>query len=300
MSTPAEAVGRVYDLGFERYEGPRGGRRPAMLAVYEDGLRAAAGLGRGGRAKILPWIAVAASLVPAIVMALVAGAVNRLAPDFQASDLPSYADYYAVASIVLLVFAATVGPELFCPDRRDGTISLYLVRPLEPLDWAAARWAALFTTLVAAAWLPQTILLAGLAFGAPDPGHYLAHHWLDVPRFLVAGLALAAWTTTAAALVSAFTTRRTYAAAFLVGLFVVAASVIGGVGSAVSSGIGRWLGLLSLPNVPLLVNDLVFHAESASPGVVHLLPGAVQVGWYVVALAAALLAVAWRYRRLAA
>ena len=43
MTQAAEALGRVFDLGFRRYEGPREGRRRAMLSVYKDGLRAAMG-----------------------------------------------------------------------------------------------------------------------------------------------------------------------------------------------------------------------------------------------------------------
>ena len=80
VSAPAEATGRVYDLGFRRYEGPREGRRRAVLAVYKDGLRTAAGLGRGGRAKVVPWLFVGASLIPALVLALIAGAVDRRRP----------------------------------------------------------------------------------------------------------------------------------------------------------------------------------------------------------------------------
>ena len=133
------------------------------------------GSGEVGRAKVLPWLFVAASLVPAIVFALLAGAVDRLAADFdEALDLPSHADYYSVAAVILLVFAAVVGPELLCPDRRSGVIHLYLVRPLTPGDYAGSRWAALVTIMVIAAWLPQFVLLAGLVLSAPDPGSYLA------------------------------------------------------------------------------------------------------------------------------
>ena len=69
MTQAAEPSGRVFDLGFRRYEGPREGRKRAVWAVYKDGLRAAAGLGRGGRAKVVPWLFVAAALIPALVMA---------------------------------------------------------------------------------------------------------------------------------------------------------------------------------------------------------------------------------------
>ncbi|HXH97245.1 MAG TPA: hypothetical protein VNH40_08555 [Gaiellaceae bacterium] len=301
MSASAEATGRVYDLGFRRYEGPREGRRRAILAVYVNGLRTALGLGRGGRAKIVPWLFIGASLIPALVMALIAGAVDRAAPGFDAShDLPSHADYYRIAAIVLLVFVGVIGPELFCPDRRNGTISLYLVRPLTATDYAAARWAALLTVILAAAWLPQIVLLVGLVLGASDPGAYLGDHWADIPRFLLAGVALALYYTSLATAVAAHTTRRAYAAAFLVGAFVVSGAVISSVVGVLSSGTGRWVALLGLPNVPLYVNDLVFGAkETAGTAVAEELPGAIQIGWYLLVCALAVL-LAWRrYRRLA-
>ena len=101
MSQGAQATGRVYDLGFNRYEGPREGRRRAILAVFKNGLRTALGLGRGGRAKVVPWLFVAASLIPAVVVALIAGAVDRVAPGFNAAtDLPSHAGFYSIVAIV--------------------------------------------------------------------------------------------------------------------------------------------------------------------------------------------------------
>lgn len=299
-SAPAEATGRVYDLGFRRYEGPREGRRRAVLAVYEDGLRTTMGLGRGGRAKVVPWLFVGASLIPALVMALIAGAVDRMAPGFNAAnDLPSHAGYYALASIVLLVFVAVIGPELFCPDRRDGTISLYLVRPLTATDYAAARWAALVTFTVAAAWLPQIVLLAGLVLGAPDPVAYLGDHWLDIPRFLLAGAALALYFASFATLVASHTTRRAYAAAFMVGLFVVSGAVVGSVVDVLSLGTARWLALLSLLDLPLYMNDLVFGGKpTAGTTAGEHLPAAIQVGWYLLVCSLATLLALRRYRRL--
>jgi ABC-2 type transport system permease protein len=301
VSASAEASGRVYDLGFRRYEGPREGRRRAILAVYVNGLRTAMGLGRGGRAKVVPWLFVGASLIPALVMALIAGAVDRAASGFDAShDLPSHADYYGIAAIVLLVFSAVIGPELFCPDRRNGTISLYLVRPLTATDYAAARWAALFTVVLAAAWLPQAVLLVGLVLGASDPGAYLGDHWADIPRFLLAGAALGVYYSSLATVVAAHATRRAYAAAFLVGAFVVSGAVVSSLVGVLSSGTGRWVALLALPNVPLYVNDLVFGGEgTAGTAAAENLPAAVQVGWYLLVVSVALLLTWRRYRRLA-
>lgn len=300
MTQTAEAQGRVFDLGFRRYEGPREGRRRAILSVYKDGLRAALGLGRGARAKALPLLFIAASLLPALIMALVAGAVDRLAADFDPqTSLPSHSDYYSIASVVLLLFAAVVGPELFCPDRRNGVISLYLVRPLRAVDYTAARWAALVTVMMLAAWLPQAVLFTGLTLSAPAPGTYIVDHWLDVPRFLAAGAAIAVYVGTLATLVASYTTRRAHAAAFLVGVFVVSTAVVAHVADVVSLEVGRWIALLSVRDVPLLVNDLVFGGEpTVGAQQASDLSGGVQVAWYFLVVAAGLAGAWWRSRRL--
>lgn len=294
-----QASGQVFDLGFRRYEGQREGRRRAVLAVYKDGLRAAIGLGRGGKAKILPWLFIAASIIPALIFALIAGAVDRLAPGFSADlDLPSHADYYAIAGIVLFLFAAAVGPELFCPDRSNGTISLYLVRPLRATDYAIARWAALTTVMVLVAWLPQLVLLAGLVFGAPDPGSYLADHWSDIPRFLIAGVVIAIYVSTITSAAAAFAKRRAYVAAFLVGVLILSAAVISGLTETLSNSTGRWVALLSVGDVPLYVNDVIFGEQTSSIGAAADLSNIVQVGWFVLVVAAAGAIFIGRYRKL--
>jgi ABC-2 type transport system permease protein len=295
----ASASGRVFDIGFRRYEGQRQGRRRAVRAVYKDGLRTAMGLGRGGRAKILPWLFIAASIIPALVFALIAGAVDRLAADFSEElDLPSHADYYSIAGIVLFVFAAVVGPELFCPDRSDGTISLYLVRPLRATDYAIARWAALATVMVLIAWLPQLVLLVGLVLGAPDPGSYLADHWSDIPRFLIAGVVIAIYVSTITAMAAAFAKRRAYAAAFLVGLLILSAAVIGGLTDTLGDSAGRWVALLSVGDVPLYVNDVIFGEQTSNIEAAADLSNIVQVGWFVIIVGAAGAIFLGRYRRL--
>jgi len=294
--------GQVFDLGYRRYDGLREGRRRSRLSLFKNGVRSALGLGRGGRAKIVPWLFIAAAMIPALVFALVAGAVDRVAPDFdEALDLPSHADYYGVAGVILLLFAAIVGPELVCPDRRNGLISLYLVRPITRLDYGAARWLALLVVVLLLAYLPQLVLLAGLALGASSPGEYLADHWLDIPRFLAAGAALAVYVTTLALLAASYTTRRSYAAAFLVGLFLISAAVVGAVTDNVDPDVGRWIALLSVSDVPILVNDQIFDSSSTlAAEEASRLPGGIQVGWYLLVLAATGGLLAQRFRRLEA
>ena len=150
-------TGTVFDIGYQSYSGRREGRRRGRAAAYKDGLRVALGLGRGGRAMILPWFFIGVLTIIGLVMAIVAGAADRLGGPgtAQRANLPSHSDFNGIASILMFVFAAVVGPELLCRDRREGVINLYLVRPLTGSDYIIARWAAFLTVMLAAAWLPQ-------------------------------------------------------------------------------------------------------------------------------------------------
>ena len=295
-------TGTVFDIGYQGYTGQREGRGRGRRAVYKDGLRAALGFGRGARAKILPWFFVAVLVAIALVMALIAGAAERMAGPgaTERMNLPTHSDYNGIASIIMFVFAAIVAPELLCRDRRDGVLSLYLVRPLTGSDYVVSRWAAFMTVMTAAAWLPQVILFLGLAGGDPKPMEYLARHWLDVPRFLASGLAMAAYAVTLALLVASFTSRRAYASVFLVGLFVITTPFTIGLAEEVEGLAGQWISMFNLTNIPVHVNDIIFGelSEVTEDAPARLLPAWVRVAWYF-AWTLGPAAVLWfRYRRM--
>jgi ABC-2 type transport system permease protein len=293
-------TGTVFDIGYRSYDGPREGRRRVRLAVFKDGIRIALGLGRGGKAKILPWTFIVLLMLIGFIWSLVVGAALRLGGPEAAAQIPSHSDFYGVASIFFFVFAAVVAPELLCPDRRNGVIHLYLVRPLTGTDYIVARWLAFLTVSLGVAWLPQLVLLAGMVMGNPDPASYLAAHWLDVPRILGSGAALAAYTTTLAMVVASFTTRRAYASVFLVGLFVVTTPFTTGLASEVGGAAGQWISMFNLSNIPVHVNDLIFGDASsvtaAAPA--RELPAWLLVGWYAVWVAVPAGVLWGRYRRL--
>ena len=281
---PPARDGTVFDIGYQRYTGERQGRGRGRLAVFRDGVRAALGLGRGGRAKILPWLFIGILNLIALIMALIAGAVDRVAGEGVAEQqgLPSHSDFYGIASILLFLFAAVVGPELLCRDRREGTINLYLVRPITGTDYVLSRWAAFLAVMTAAAWVPQLVLFAGLVLGDGAPTAYLTSHWLDVPRFLLAGLAVAAYMATLALATASFTTRRGLASVFLVGLFFISTPFTAGLASEIGGTVGQWISMFNLTNIPVHVNDLIFGepsevTEGAPAGE---LPGWILVSWY--------------------
>ena len=300
--TGADTTGTVFDVGYQSYTGKREGRGRARKAVFTDGLRIALGLGRGGRAKILPWFFIAVLAVLGLIFAIVAGAADRLggAGTAENMQLPSHSDFNGIASILMFVFAALVGPELLCRDRRDGVINLYLVRPLTGSDYIASRWAAFMAVMTAAALLPQIILFLGLSGGDPKPMEYLTLHWLDVPRFLAAGVAMAAYATTLSLLTASFTSRRAYASVFLVGLFLVTAPFTIGLAMEIGGTAGRWISMFNLTNIPVHVNDVIFGkvSEITSEAPARELPAWVRVSWYFAWVLVSGAVLWFRYRRL--
>jgi ABC-2 type transport system permease protein len=300
--SPQSAGGTVFDIGYQPYTGRREGRGRSRLAIFKDGFRTALGFGRGARAKFLPWFFLGVLTAIALVMAIVAGAAERLGGPGTAerADLPSHSDFYGIASIILFVFAAVVGPELLCPDRRDRVISLYLVRPLNGSDYIASRWMSFLVVMLAAVWLPQVILFLGLSMGDAVPMQYLRNHWLDIPKFLAAGAAMAVYATTLALLAASFTTRRAYASVFLVGLFVITAPFTIGLAEELDGAAGQWVSMFNLTNIPVHVNDVLFNdvSEITEEAPARELGARMLVIWYFIWTLVPAVILWWRYRRL--
>ncbi len=299
---PSATTGTVFDIGYQSYTGDREGVRRARLAVFKDGLRIALGLGRGGRAKILPWLFIGLLSFIALIMALIAGAGDRMGGPGSAerANLPAHAAYYGIAAIILFLFASLVAPELLCRDRREKVISLYLVRPLTGVDYVASRWTAFLVVMTLAAWLPQFILFLGLSMGDPAPIEYLRRHWLDLPRFLLAGIVMAAYATTLAMLTASFTTRRAYASVFLVGLFIITTPLTAGMAEEIPGRTGQWISMFNLGAIPVHVNDVIFgeFSELTEEAPARLFPAPLKVSWYLLWVLGPGILLWGRYRRL--
>ena len=296
----AGSEGRVHDIGYQRYDGPREGRWRARYAIFKDGVRTALGLGRGSRAKVLPWLFISVLVGIGFILALVAGAAFRLGGEEAFEQVVSHSDFYGITSILFFVFVAVAAPELLCPDRRDGVINLYLVRPVTGGDYIVARWFAFLVVGVFVTWLPQFVMFAGRLMGYPDPMVYLRAYWLDVPRIMGSGVAMAVYTTTLAMLVAAFTNRRAYAAVFLVGLFLITTPFTTALASEIDGPVGQWISMFNLTNIPVHINDMIFGETSEITSVAPAsdLPQSTLVGWYVLWVVLPGTILWWRYRRL--
>lgn len=320
--------GQLFDLGYQRYEGPREGRRRARKALFVNGIRTCFGLGRGAMAKILPILFFGAVMVPAIVFIIIAATTERLIG--VPLDIPGHADYYEIVSLVLLLFSAVIAPELLCPDRRSGVITLYLVRSLTFSDYVLGRWLAFFVVSLLFIYTGQVVLMVGLTMSATEPLEYLRDNWADIPRFLAAGLVIAIMTTTIPLTAASFTTRRVYASAFVIGLWLITASAAGilvggfedsetqtetrnGVTVSTSSTtndallgdteIAPLVALLDIGSAPIHISDVIFDKKDNDNAVmqqVAKLPMIVVVLWYIVIVGVPGYLLWNRYRRLLA
>ena len=292
--TVAADAGEVFDLGYQSYEGDRHGRWQARRAIWRDGVRTTLGLGRGVTKKVAPVIFIGLMWLPAVVVIVIGGFISTFGGDAAAEmGVPNAAEYYDWAFAFGLLFAAVVAPELLCPDRRQGVITLYLVRPITATDYVAARWFAFLTVMAFALWFPQLLIFGWNALSASNPGDWATDHWDQLPRFLAAGGVLALFLTTLAMCASAFTTRRPYAAIGTLAIVAIGAAV-GGIGEEAFSGAaGDWATLIHLGLVALSVSDWIFGVAGGGP----LADSAYIACFTVVTLGAGGL-LWWRYRAL--
>ncbi|MDA1189039.1 MAG: ABC transporter permease subunit [Chloroflexi bacterium] len=317
-----EMQGEVFDLGYQHYNGPREGRSRARKAIWKNGVRIILGMGKNFKAKILPVLLFIAVIIPALVLSFVASASGGFG-----GDQLGPAGYYQIVSIIILLFSAIMAPELLCPDRRDGVITLYLVRPLTATDYIAGRWLAFFSITLILVYSGQVVLFVGYTLAAAEPWTYLKDNWLDIPRFLAAGFILSLFTTTLPMAVSAFTNRRAIAAAIVIGLFIILTFVPaslsedqcettivtvedsdGNVRSGTRSencgpligDAAKWVALLDISQVPSHVNRMIFNQEPTELAnkLVEELPAIVPIAWYILLVVGPGFVLWWRYQRI--
>jgi ABC-2 type transport system permease protein len=217
----AERAGVIHDLGYRHYTGPREGVGSIALTLYVTGLRYAFGLGRSGKSKILPFLLLGLSTLPA---AIVVGVVTIVG----LSDLPlTYAGYTNQTQLLVSLFAAAQAPVLFSRDLRHRSIVLYLARPLPAYVLAVTRWASLTTALLVFTVLPVLVLYAGGLLAGLDIGDQTVGLLKAVTLLLLVAAMLAGIT----GFISSVSLRRGFA---VVGS-IVALVVLPGVVTAVQA-----------------------------------------------------------------
>lgn len=217
MSAPAERSGVIHDIGYRGYAGTREGRAGIARALLVSGILSVFGLGRSGKAKVLPFLLLGFAIIPAVIQV---GIVTFLGPNPALLDYPGY--NHGTAFLVIF-FVAAQAPVLFTRDLRSGVISLYLARPLGATVFALMRWGSLVLAILVFALTPVIVLfIGGLSAGAE-----LGEQWKPFVTALAGGVLLALMLATFGAVISSATTRRGLAiggtiVVLLVGLGVTA------------------------------------------------------------------------------
>jgi ABC-2 type transport system permease protein len=198
-----QAVGVIHDLGYRRYDGPRLGRAQIVRALTWHSFRSAWGIGRGIKAKIVPFLALIAMCLPAFANAF---AVARGQARLFGYDV--YVPQLRV--VVLIVFISAQAPELVSRDLRSHVLPLYFSRPLRRGDYPLAKYIALTAACLLLIEVPLLILYVGTIASAKS-----AHGVWAETKALMPGLGVGLmWAVLIAAFglfLASLTGRRAYA-----------------------------------------------------------------------------------------
>ncbi|MGW3073667.1 MULTISPECIES: ABC transporter permease [unclassified Kitasatospora] len=256
MSLPPEArstdTGVIHDIGYRGYTGPRLGRSYATRALFTQSLRAAYGLGRSGKSKVLPMLVLGVITVPALITVALSVVMKR-------DELPvDYAGYLSMLSLVVSVFLASQAPVLFSRDLRYQTVPLYFSRPITRTDYVRAKFGAMVCAQLLLMAAPLLVLYVGALLGGMDFAHNTGHFLSG----LTAALLYALVPTSVAVVIAAATPRRGFGVAAIMGYLTVSAAL----GAAVvgishtgttDSDAAQWVSLISPTDlVESLVNEL--------------------------------------------
>jgi ABC-2 type transport system permease protein len=258
---PITRAGSIYDLGYRRYEGPRLGRAHAIRTLVTHSFRTTYGIGRGGRAKIAPFVFGGMAVLPAVIVVGVLTIAARLGIDRQIDQAPqviSYANYFSSISAVIALFCAAQAPELFGRDQRHGVLPLYFARALRRSDYALGRLVGFVLGVLALLLFPMLILFLGRVLLSTDIADAFADNIPNIPPVLGQAVIIAALYGGLAMTISAYSPRRAYATAGIIALFVLPGLVTGIVIGIGTSSIGTWLVLISPNTVIDGTNALLF------------------------------------------
>jgi ABC-2 type transport system permease protein len=217
VSTPT-TTSVIHDIGYKPYSGPRLGRAQIVRALYVHSVRAIFGLGRGAKAKVVPWFVVAVVLIPAALNVF-------MSSEGKALVLP-YGSMQYHLMILSLLFVAIAAPELVSRDLRHHTLPLYFSRPLHRRDYPVAKLLALFSSLLLVELLPVLITYVG-QLGSSSSGHEI---WQDTraafPAVFVA-VAQSALFAVLSLLIASSTGRRVIATGAIAILFLATTAISG-------------------------------------------------------------------------
>ena len=299
MTMTERTSGNIYDLGYQGYDGPRLGRPVVALGLLIQTLRAAYGIGRGGRAKIAPFLLLALAVLPAVLAVGIAALAAQTGQGsaFAENSPIRHDTYQSLTSTLIMLFCAAQAPELFGRDQRYGVLPLYFSRVLTRTDYALARTGGLFVAVFLVSVLPQVLLTIGAVLAASDPVTGLGEEAADIPRYLAVSALASGLLAGLSALIAAWTPRRAYATAAIIAAFIIPPVIVALVASLSVSDLARVLVLLSPGDILEGLNAAIYDTFSENSAAVLAadLPGWAYVVATLVGIAGSVVLVVRRY-----
>ena len=287
--SPVSGDAEIRDVRYTRYGGERRGRLSGVMSLARWGALRSLGARRGWKAKLIPIALAVLALGPAIIVL----GVRALFADQTGIDLTEalpFSGYQGIIGVLILLFAAVTTPELLCPDRRDGTLSLYFSTAVSRREYLAGRVLAAVVPLLLVTLAPLLALYGGILVFEEHPVAYLQDNWAQLPRILAAGLLLAVYYGMVGLAVASLTGRRAFAVGGYL-LLLVAPTVLSGLLTEAFPDADA-IRLIELSVLPIVLAASLFPDTGDIPNSTASLAAA-----YVLVVAAATALLLWRYRR---
>ena len=214
------AQAQIADRRFQHYEGVRLGAVYSFCTLVLHSILWVLGLKRSARYKVVPIIVIALAYLPSLVLVVVATVAP---PDTQ---LPGYPDFYQFITAAMYIFVALTAPELICPDRRHGTLRMYMTSNLGPTTYIFAKLIAVWAVLAIVTVGPVLIEFAGYSLFGHGPNG-LAKSLETLGEVAGSGLMLAVFFGSVALAISSLTDRNAFAAAgIILGFLLTGAALL--------------------------------------------------------------------------
>ncbi|MQY07575.1 ABC transporter permease [Actinomadura macrotermitis] len=271
----------IHDIGYRHYDGRRLGRGYVLRSLYVHNLRACHGFGRPARAKVMPSILALIMLIPAVVD------VGVVAFTKEPGALMRYSSYAVTLQVIIAIFLAAQSPVLASRELRFHVVPLYFSRPVGPLDFVLAKFAALVTSLFALMAVPVTVLyVGGLIAKVPGSADQLLRYLGALVGCVVFALVLAGIGLT----VAAFTPRRGFGVAAVIAVYLLPTTfvlIVQGIAEVRTQfTLQGWMGLFAPFNLVDIVQVRLLGAQRSAVGV----PPGIAGGLIALALCTAIVA----------
>ena len=288
----ARAAGTIYDLGYQRYGGQRLGRNNAIANLIRYSFRAAFGMGRGSKAKLLPMIVTGVVFLPALVQVGLASATGR-------PEIVNYAGQLNFTAFLLALFVAVQAPELVVTDKQQGVLSLYLSRPLTAADYAMSKMFALSGAVLVITLGPQLFMFFGKVLLSSTPWPLFKSELPQLAPIIGGAMMTSVFIAAIALSISSLCAKRANATASVIATFLVLPAAVEIIRAFTTGNVRRYA---PLANPILVLNGFVtwlFDVQARRRTVISRLdlPGQAYLYVMIVVTIAGVATLVWRYRR---